>query len=760
MKKSRLWRRLKRKTGITVTGSRRVGKAQAKGAKTPRKVRDTSLAKARNAIQKGKTAKGLTLLEKAASAKPANARKVQIAALAADGEFKKGDFAKAAAGYKQAGLQAADHPRIWLRASLGQVRAHLKDANVPAAKEVAAAAWAKAVGQHEEEQRKLAVDQAKATGKKIRIGKRPHRASVVASRLGLLFRLEGETDLAREYFQKAIEINPLGGSRARQGLAAVALASGNAAEAEKRARESILLGKFQRKTIATWPILIAARQRQGLKGIDADFIAAIRQSQEPSVRARCILVIAKALRDHGDDSWTSIAEDWQTEESGKFPLEATELRKLKLATLRREARDYAGQSKAADELLQNPALLSASEYLAATKESVRAALWAGKIVKLDKVIAKGEKHFGKVFSLRLSHGLAVACSLARRQDLSATLLADVIASSTKGSALWRRAAYSLAHLKVILGKYEDAAQLYDQFANNQGLPLRFRCKARVEWARNLTRIGSAERIAAAGPSLIAACRASQDPDLIMDVARQLDRVAPRLKASAEELFGIGYAMGVRQFDAEQHPSKAATMLMVLARHQRDFLKHSNVVQTWLRLSRDQRQWLWSEKGDFWEYVRLVLDSMYVCGRFPDAKHLEIEFLNDPSTPAAAVAALCCVAGDWRVRSGHFPEAKLFLQRALDAAPNNMASGPAYYWQSLSSLKRGDNQASISYANSLLRILGAQPALLSNVILQRKALCLAAGMDVSLVPPQQVRHSPEKLAAAISEIALDLEKIPS
>lgn len=202
MKKIRAWKRLKKKTGLAVEGGWRVGRAQARGAATPERPRDRRLAGARHWIQRGKTARGLAILDKVAAADPTPAQKLKIAAIAADADFKKGDFTKAAEGYKKAAPHAARHPRVWVRAALGEVRAHLRDADVPAAARVAAEAWRKAAAMHKEHERKLAIDHARATGQKVRIGKRPHRASVVASRLGLLFWMEGETSLAREYYLK------------------------------------------------------------------------------------------------------------------------------------------------------------------------------------------------------------------------------------------------------------------------------------------------------------------------------------------------------------------------------------------------------------------------------------------------------------------------------------------------------------------------------------------------------------------------------
>lgn len=53
--------------------------------------------------------------------------------------------------------------------------------------------------------------------------------------------------------------------------------------------------------------------------------------------------------------------------------------------------------------------------------------------------------------------------------------------------------------------------------------------------RNVAQAGLGERLAAATPELIAACEQTTDADLIMDVARQLDRAVPGSRDTALNL---------------------------------------------------------------------------------------------------------------------------------------------------------------------------------------------------------------------------------
>ena len=114
--------------------------------------------------------------------------------------------------------------QAWFRPWLGEVRSLLKSGNVAGALDRAAALVAQAVSAEAAFAQLTAQAQAALNaGGPVTIPPRPPRASVVASRLGRIFFLEGELDAARQLFASAGQLNPNGGTRARLGLAEVAL---------------------------------------------------------------------------------------------------------------------------------------------------------------------------------------------------------------------------------------------------------------------------------------------------------------------------------------------------------------------------------------------------------------------------------------------------------------------------------------------------------------------------------------------------------
>ena len=66
-----------------------------------------------------------------------------------------------------------------------------------------------------------------------------------------------------------------GAARARQTLARIALGSDDPATTERYARESLQMGRFKAKTVASWRLLVAARGRQDKRPLDADLVESL-----------------------------------------------------------------------------------------------------------------------------------------------------------------------------------------------------------------------------------------------------------------------------------------------------------------------------------------------------------------------------------------------------------------------------------------------------------------------------------------------------
>lgn len=100
-----------------------------------------------------------------------------------------------------------------------------------------------------------------------------------------------------------------------------------------------------------------------------------------------------------------------------------------MATERLLGKDAPAQRARAGELLKKPHLLSLNEYLATTKEFVRASFWINKPARIEDWVAAAETTFGKTALPRVGHSLARACMLGKRHDLARTPLQNAMAAA-------------------------------------------------------------------------------------------------------------------------------------------------------------------------------------------------------------------------------------------------------------------------------------------------------------------------------------------
>ena len=199
--------------------------------------------------------------------------------------------------------------RIWIRPAMGEIRALLSAVRPEEALVCADEVWKRARQYHADLEAQMSTtNQELRKGGKIRVAKRPIRPSVILSGLGNAFLDEGYINSARDFYQQAVLTSPNGASRARQGLAQIALAEDRNSDAEQYARESIQMGKFQAKTVAAWPMSVGARFKQGKNPLDEELFTSLNLNRDGRVRARAVHAIVKALRAHGDERWQKIAE--------------------------------------------------------------------------------------------------------------------------------------------------------------------------------------------------------------------------------------------------------------------------------------------------------------------------------------------------------------------------------------------------------------------------------------------------------------------
>jgi tetratricopeptide (TPR) repeat protein len=718
---------------------------------------DKNLARSRDLVQSKRVAQGLQSLNALAAVANSPKRNAQIAALAGDSEYRQGNFDNAINAYRSASQFVSNEPRAWLRPKIAEVRALLKAARVDEAYARATAIWTRSLAQHEDLQRQMAIQQAHNQHQKILIKQRAYRASVVASRLGYLFLNEGEHTPAKEFFNDAVTVNPQGGSRARHGLAIIALAENNFAEAESRSREALLLGKFQGKTVGVWETLIAARQRAGKAGIDTDLIAGVNSSKTSTVRARSTLAIARGLRAYHDPAWENIAGQWLNAEGATHSTIATELRKLLNARLRLVSDDPLVQANNATQLLSSPGLLSRNEYVAAAKQVVRASLVSSQRVDISAIIEKAAALYGPRCRNLISHNLALACMIAQRHDLARPLLQAVISGSAR-NAQYAKSLWALARMEAILQNHSTAAILYDRFANEPTIPLRHRLQARLKWLASVTTSGVSASTSQVKDALRSLTAGIADFDLLLDFARQVHQGPADLRDLATELFGRGETLARTQFAAANNPSIALGILFRLTRRQvYDFGLYQAAVDNWNGLTQRQRDWLWSPKTEFWEYLTYVHKAMSKLHRAGEAEALLDHYLTDSATPLEGRLGLLRSRAVSRIAAGLHNEALSIFLAMVSLAPMHRFCAEAYYWLALAAKKDGNDAQCVDYAEKIQKSLGSRNGLLAEWQLDCKSYLLQAHLETNQVPAS-VGYDSAFRTRCLNEIRRDMRRL--
>ena len=589
---------------------------QAPGDKTPL---SASLRQIGEDIQKRDYATGLSKANQALTAPGMTEHeRSRVLALVADSEFKRGRFTEAAQIQLQAATKSVDHATLWLRPHIGQVRALLKVPQVDKAIMMVRHAVALAEAKMTAFDKQVRGANLKAKShQQVVVPSLPLRISVVATRMGYLFLQEGEPEAAEEFFQKAIQSTKGGANRARQGLAQIALAKGELGQAIKVASDAIRRGGYKAKTLAAWKTLVAARRQlcgwkiseRLVKGLDA---------APAGLRARTILTIVQELRKNDMRQWREVADRWSKREGAHFPIIETEIRKMILSSAKAELGNATDKRVKAERLLQMHGL-SPKEWLTGAKELVRASLWEGRQVNINQLVATAVAAYGQDFAPRLRHSLALSCMMAKRHDLARPLLQSNIRDVAKDQEIWGKSVWALARMDSLLGDHATAAKLYRQFSDKTSIPVRFRLQAQLLWCQELIAAGQPGPLLEARSLMTATMGNVQDPDVLMNFARHLLTAPEELRNWGQQLFEQGKTIAIRQFNDAISPSVAISILFKFTRRQViDFGRNEEVVSFWESLTPDKRDWLWSQKGDFCDYLGLVFEAYARSGNISEA----------------------------------------------------------------------------------------------------------------------------------------------
>ena len=684
--------------------------------------------------------------------------KARVLALVGDSEFKRGRFAEAAQIHLQAATESVNHVSLWLRPHIGQVRALLKVPQVNDALVMArhAVALAEAKMAEFNEQVRQADDSVRANGS-VEVPPVPLRVSVVATRMGYLFLQEGEPEAAEEFFQKAIESAKGGANRARQGLAQIALARGEFGKAFNAALDAIRMGKSKAKTISAWSTMIAARRQIGGWKISDELIKGLDKAPA-GLRARTTLHIIRELRKNDMRQWRDVAARWIAKEGHAFPKYEKEVRKLMLSSAKLVPNDIDGKREAAEQLLAMR-VLGPKDWMMGAKEFVRTSLWGGKPVDIAGLLATAESKYGDHFVPRATHSLALSCMMAKRHDLARPLLQANIRQCNPGSRTWGKSVWALARMENFLGNHAQAAQSYRQYFESPRLPERFRLQAQLQWVKSLIDSGQSDALMEARALMAETLSGVQDPDVLMNFARQLQSGPAELKEWSRELFAQGEALALEQFNAATHPAVAIAILFKLTRRQViDFGHNKEAVALWESFSAEKQDWLWSGSSYFWEYIGLIFEAYVGTGNSVQAEYFANEFLNDPAVPVESWPYIGAPYAQWAIMCGRGAEGLELCRQLIRRAPQNAECSIAYYWLALDALGRKNAEEAKQYAEQLRALQGVETGMLCEWRYDAKALLIIADMNLDNVDAQAVNYSRQFLADQLSQINSDITYI--
>lgn len=636
-------------------------------------------------INDRKIEQSLVLLEKISACANTPAQKAKIAAVVAKSQFALGRYEAAVSQY-DAAIRLAEEATYeqdhWLPATTGKIRALLKGQKQAEAVACAgdAVVQAKARQKAFDEQLAMGTGQLRAAGS-VRVGARPLRVNMVLTKLASTFWEDGYSDEAKVHLQQAISLTPNGASRARQLLATILLQEGKAPEAEQLARESLLMGRFQAKTVGSWPLLIEARAKQAKPLLEPDVYAAFLNTRG-SVADRARLLIAEQLRKRGDLSWKDVANQSLNSVGAGDPIIRFEAGKLLLSEARSKA-DHAEAFRLAN-LLFADAQMSGLESIHMAKAIVEAGLMSGLLHEpVASIEASVAERFGRIWANRAVHGMALAAMMTKSFDLARSLLLGLCASLEVGSKPWSKGKWALGRMEKVVNDFDAAAGHFLDIANAVDVPPRFRLQAFLIWLENAkkgTGVIDLEGVKAKVQSLVDAI---EKPDVLLDAARQLALAGAEFRDLCETVAEQGEAKAVEAFNRAKESNRALGILNHLARRQfYDLQRTAQLVAFWESLSEEKVGWLWSKDARFWEYIALVGSAYLLLGQSSRGETFLREMLSEDTVPLSGRIHLIATLANWLTEKGRWTEAWPLYSEACQTNPSHRLTAYANYWFAL------------------------------------------------------------------------------
>jgi len=672
------------------------------------------LRKAIHLINTRQTADSLRVLERALGTAKTPAQKAKIATIAAKSQAALGRYSEAISQFKSA-REIAKTDTVeqshWLPAVLGQVRSLLKSQQSEEASKVAHAAANEAQDREAKFQAVagLSVAQLKNVGT-LRVGARPLRLNAVLTRLAVSFWDEGYSQEAKNFLYDAIESSPNGASRARQILAAVLLQENQPADAEQYARESLQMGRFQAKTIASWPILIAARDKQSKPPLDVSLYRAFRKISTGSVMERSLFVIITELRRRSVDDWKDIAAKAFDSNGLSDPVIRLEVGKILIAQARLTS-NHAEAFRLSGQLFAD-SLLSRRECVAIVKAVVESWLMTGKLGnRVEQMKRSVEKRFGPKTAAEATHGMALSAMMAKSYDLARSLLLYQCAVLEKGCDQWSKGKWALANMEKALGNHIAAAKLSLDIAETSKVPPRFRLQAFFNWLESAQKAKTKIDLKAAQSRVESIVASIGDYKSSLDAARQLALAGEPFREITRTVTESAEAKAIAAFHSSLNPSQATGILNHLARRQYyDLSRVRQLVALWEGLPQKKIDWLWSKDSRLWETIGLVGASyLEIEGESKGEKFFR-DLLSDSTVPDSGRIFLLVPLANWLREAERMPEVWPLFKQALSTGPDHRLTAHANYWFAIKEFKSSRLGPAEAYALSARKCLTPKPGL--------------------------------------------------
>ncbi len=709
--------------------SRKRGASPSAGNQLSRSFRE-----ARDLITSGRQADGLDRLATLAADSQSPARRAKIALMIATSESglsRHHEAASAFAKASQLGRQAGNMT-LMLQGGVGEIRSLLRSLRATEAQTSAQLLINDLdIAQKEFDQIGALTPAQIAAQGGIVIPPRPPRPTVALTKIANAFIDSGLTAEARPFLEKAILLSPNGAARARQVLAKLCLAADEPADAERYARESLQMGRFQAKTIPAWQLYLDGRARQNRVPIlePALFEALITHAKGRILSASALSVI-RVLRAHGDPAWKLIAARILAKPDAGDPIILIEIEK----SLHADAKVTLSETplKLATRALrlfkaENASIL---EQIAHAKEYVRFSFDANKEPDLALLTRVADKRFGNTHALALRHTAALGAMLSRKYDRARQWLLSLLGDLTPGTESWGKATWALARMEGLLGRDAEAAFWYLEIGADESTPSRFRIQAMLLGFKFLGSSGGSVDVPKISTSVRAILASTTDFRVVLDAARQLGLAGNSFRILHDEAADRSILLADQAFTAAANPSDALSILEYLSRKFHcDLIKRDeDVLKRWERLTAVQKAEFQTVGGSTWyDYVAIVFKSFVSENREAEAAAIAAQIINSDTASSEGYVIVGSDYAVWLLRAGRKNEAFECFEWIAREAPTHCKAAVAHYWLAVRCLKAGEQNSAKASALAVRRCYANSPSKLADCYLDARAL-LILGME--------------------------------